>query len=174
MLDEEGLLLDTLAPVAVLTRFKYGASFKELENIYSLSHQTYTTVLTEATSSGGIGNMAAARTNEFLAAQARLCLLNYLIGSIIGSQVSRISAAMIENFDEINANLASLVFSLINSSNQNATVSSGMLKFFFLFIVYFFLVRSYWYWERYYLQVGVELLIFCSVLPKSLHRVKST
>lgn len=57
----------------------------------------------------------------FHASQAVLTFLNYLIGSIIGSHVSRVSAAVIDSFDQTNVELASLVFSLINTMNSLST-----------------------------------------------------
>ena len=112
-LDDEGMLLEQLAPLSTLARFRYSVSAPGIGELYvnALAQRTH-----------AITQLAQGSNNETMKqltdAQARLAFLTYVFGAIIGGHVTRVSARVIENLEELNAELAALVFRMIVESQR--------------------------------------------------------
>lgn len=122
LLDDEGMLLEQLAPLSVLTRFRYGESAEGIATLFNDAlnkRQQALMALTNAQLSGGSTDAINSAKIALTDSQARLAFLTYLIGAIVGGHVSRVSASVIERLDELNSELAALVFRMVIAT-QNA------------------------------------------------------
>jgi exportin-7 len=127
-LDDESLLLEELACFPVLTRFNFPQAAVMLESIYMDAHRKRSSAF-QALIQPQQNQQVDMRTlrRAMTEAQARLAFLTYFIGVVVGGNVSRVASNCIENLDGINAELASLVFGMVMSTQQaeDAMTSQG-------------------------------------------------
>jgi len=116
-LDDEGMLLEQLAPLSTLARYRYGASAEDLAGLFLEAMQSRAGAVHALTSNSQGQNLAEARRG-LVSAQARLAFLTYVVGAIVGGHVTRVSARAIERLEELNAELAALVFRMVADSQQ--------------------------------------------------------
>ncbi len=120
-LADEGMLLEHLAPLPCLIRYKYKTSVELIRDLFNENIQKRENAIqtiAQCHTSGGSGNNLLIARQSLIESQSKLTFLTYIIGAIIGGHISRIAAGAVENLDELNAELAACSFRLILSSQR--------------------------------------------------------
>uniref|UniRef100_A0A7S2RDB0 Exportin-7/Ran-binding protein 17 TPR repeats domain-containing protein n=1 Tax=Mucochytrium quahogii TaxID=96639 RepID=A0A7S2RDB0_9STRA len=115
-LDDEGMLLEQLGPLSTLARFHYHVSAPAIAELFVKAlneRQQAVAILTSQNNQ----QMAQAKRN-LTDAQARLAFITYVIGAIIGGHISMVRARAIERLEELNNELAALVFKMVTESQR--------------------------------------------------------
>mmetsp|Transcript_18872 Transcript_18872/g.37074 ORF Transcript_18872/g.37074 Transcript_18872/m.37074 type:complete len:1490 (-) Transcript_18872:78-4547(-) len=116
-LDDEGMLLEQLTPLSTLARFRYGVSASGVAELFLNAVNERAQAVNALLSNPQGQNLLAAKA-RLADSQARLAFLTYVVGAIVGGHVTRVSARAIERLEELNAELAALVFKMVTDSQR--------------------------------------------------------
>jgi len=117
-LDDEGMLLEQLTPLSNLARYRYSVSAGHTGELFLQALADRERAIGMLINNAENSNEAAEGKMRLADAQARLAFLTYLVGAIVGGHVTRVSARAIERLEELNSELAALVFKMVTDSQR--------------------------------------------------------